>query len=75
MSYNKQPQRGHLTDLGPDGLGFIIPTDDPSTKLAFCLRHLKLNSFEESGLREGDWVEFQINEKRQIDSVTPISTR
>jgi hypothetical protein len=61
-----------LIDLGPDGLGFIIPSDHPGNKLAFSVRHLKSRNFEDAGLHEGDWVEFHLDDKRQIECVTPI---
>ncbi len=72
MQTHPRIQQGRLFDLGPDGLGFIIPTDSPSKKLAFTLRLLKLKTFEEAGLYEGALVQFQINEKQQIDGVSAV---
>ena len=71
LTINK-PQQGRLIDLGPDGLGFIIPADNPGGKLAFSLRLLQLPSFAKLGLREGAQVEYRLNEKRQIESIRPI---
>ena len=65
-------QQGHLFDLGPDGLGFIIPADQPDQKYAFTVRQIQVKDFEAAGLREGAAVEFHVNEKRQIDRVTSL---
>ena len=43
--------RGSLFDLGPDGLGFIIPEDEPSRSYAFSIRNLRdihVATFEEA---------------------------
>ena len=65
-------RQGRLVDLGPDGRGFIVPSDNPGQKLPFNFRTVKSASFEEAGFYEGGWVEFRLDENRQIDTVTPI---
>ena len=64
---------GRLFDLGPDGLGFIIPSDDPDSMIAFMARRRQSRSVEVSGLREGDRVEFQLNDQLQVDEIRLIS--
>ena len=64
---------GRLFDLGPDGLGFIIPSDDPDSMIAFMARRCRSRSVEVSGLREGDRVEFQLNDQLQVDEIRLIS--
>ena len=68
--------RGSLYDLGPDGLGFIIPEDEPSRSYAFSIRNLRdlhATTFEEAGLHEGDTVEFYLNAKRQVERLKPVT--
>ena len=69
--------RGNLYDLGPDGLGFIIPEDEPSRSYAFSIRNLRdihVATFDEAGLHDGDTVVFHLNAKRQVDRLDPVTT-
>ena len=67
-------KQGHLYDLATDGLGFIIPIGSPNKKLSFTTtRCLNSRSFQEAGLQEGDLVQYQVNEKQQIDKVVLVS--
>ena len=72
MPQTQRIMRGRLFDLAPDGLGFISPVDNPNYVLAFTLNRLKLKTFAEGGLHEGGLVDYHLDEKRQIDHVTPI---
>ena len=68
--------RGSLYDLGPDGLGFIIPEDQPSRSYAFSilnLRDIHAATFDEAGLHEGDTVVFHLNAKRQVERLEPVT--
>ena len=68
--------RGNLFDLGPDGLGFIIPEDEPSRSYAFSIRNLRdihAATFDEAGLHEGDTVVFHLNAKRQVDRLETVT--
>jgi hypothetical protein len=65
-------QQGRLTDLGPDGRGFIVTSENPHHRIPFNLDMVKAASFEEAGLYEGAWVEFQLDGTRQIETVTAI---
>lgn len=67
---------GNLFDLGPDGLGFIIPEYEPSRSYAFSIRNLRdihVATFDEAGLHDGDPVEFHLNAKRQVDRLVPVT--
>ena len=69
--------RGSLFNLGPDGLGFIIPEDEPSRSYAFSIRNLRdihVATFDEAGLHDGDTVVFHLNAKRQVDRLDPVTT-
>lgn len=69
--------RGNLTDLGTDGLGFIVPENPHESMYAFSLEGLqdcRASTFAAAGFREGDLVEFQLNEQHQVDRVTKTRT-
>ena len=68
--------RGSLYDLGPDGLGFIIPEEEPGLSYAFSIRNLRdihAATFDEAGLQEGDTVVFHLNAKRQVDRLDRVT--
>ena len=73
MQNQTRHKQGHLYDLATDGLGYIIPIGKPNKKLAFTTRCLNSKSFQEAGLQEGDLVEYEINEKQQINKVVLVS--
>jgi hypothetical protein len=73
MMDSTQPREGLLVDLGPDGLGFVIPVDDPSIKIAFSLRRIGRSTFEEAGLFEGAEVTFRVDGGGKIDLVKPLA--
>ena len=72
------PLRGNLHDIGPDGLGFIIPEDNPNISYAFSIRTIRdfpAPSFTGAGCQEGDLVEFYLTEKRNVIRVVPLKNQ
>ena len=63
-----------MVDLGPDGLGFVVPSDQPRTKFAFSLRRIGKSSFWEAGLQEGGQVTFHVDDAGRVDFVAPLTT-
>ena len=60
------PRRaGQIFDFGPDGLGFIIPADEPDSMLAFTFPRGE-NSL---GIQEGDRVTFQLNDRGRVSEL------
>ena len=74
MLKSDSPHRGRLIDVGPDGLGFIVTSEDPNIKLAFRFQD-HFHSFDEAGLRDGDWVEFYVNAERRVETIVPLPRR
>lgn len=67
--------RGTLTDLRANGVGSIIPDDPAESVRAFRLarlRNVKAATFDAAGFKDGDAVEFQLNDHNHIESVRKL---
>lgn len=59
---------GQIFDFGPDGLGFIIPADEPDLMLAFTLPR----DGNRLDIQEGDRVTFQLDHRGQVAELKRI---
>ena len=75
MNITANRHTGFLVDLGPDGLGFIIPADDPTRKLAFTSKRTHLSDLEWDKLENGASVNYGMDAQGKIDVIELVASR
>ena len=75
MNITSDSRTGFLVDLGPDGLGFVIPSDDPTRKLAFTSKRTHLSDLEWGQLEEGATVRYGMDRQGKIEVIELVASR